>query len=107
MPDYSSLLDAAERLRTQLVTIAREGDNNQKAYYADRELLMDAEELKDLIPKVVRNSTNTVIVLNNLKTVASGSGSWAIRGDYVISEFASLIEYLDDKVRAANITYKY
>ena len=102
--DYSKLLDTAERLKNQVVTIATSGDDDQFAFHRDREVLMGQKELEDLIPRVVKNSRNTSDALSHLKSVASGSGSWGLRTQYALDDFSPLLEHLEQQVRAQRVT---
>lgn len=99
--DYSELLDSADRLKTQVITIGTEGSYSDAWYRPDRDAVMESKEVQHLVPKVIRNSRNTSDVLSHLKGIASGNGSWAARRAYAQDEFAPLLSYLEEQVRAA------
>jgi hypothetical protein len=103
--DYSELLDTAERLNNQVVTIATSGDNDQFSFHRDREALMSEKELASLIPRVIKNSRNTRDALSHLKTVATGDGSWALRTEYAIKDFAPILDYLEAHVRGSALPH--
>lgn len=98
--DYSELLDAADRLKTQVLAIGTEGSYSDGWYRPDRESVIGCEEIQHLIPKILRNCRTTGDVSNHLKGVASGNGSWAARRAYTNDEFAPLLNFLEEQVRA-------
>ena len=96
-------LECAIHLRNNILGLTTEG-GSEIAYKLARRHLMQDSSCKRLVPDFVRHSDEAAIVRAALSSVASGSGSWALRKAHVINEFKPLITFLETGGSAADST---
>ncbi len=92
VPD--DLFECALHLRNNLFGITTEG-GSEPEYKLARARLMEDPQVKSMLPNFVRYSTDTKAVQLSLMSVASGSGSWALRRSHVSDTFQPLLTYLE------------
>lgn len=101
LPD--DLFECAIYLRDNIIGLTTEG-GSEAGYRAARRQLMNDTASKRLLPDFVRHSSDASSIRAALSTVASGSGSWAIRRGHVISEFKPILDFLETGGGAADNT---
>ncbi|MCK8464134.1 abortive infection family protein [Aliiroseovarius sp. S1339] len=92
IPD--DLFECALLLRNTIVGLTTEGGSDIE-YKLARKKLMDDPACKRLLPDFVRYSNDAMSVRSALSSVASGSGSWALRRKHVNDHFLPILKYLE------------
>ena len=96
-------LECALFLRNIIIGLTTYGES-ETAYKLARRKLIEDPASKRFLPKFVRFSNDAASLQASLSSVASGSGSWAIRRRHVIDEFAPLLIFLESGGGAADAT---
>lgn len=99
VPD--DIFECAIYLRNTLLGLTTEG-GSETGYKVARRRLMSDPAAKRLLPDFVRHSNDAASVRAALWTVASGSGSWALRREHVNDAFKPVLTYLESGVGAAD-----
>ncbi|MCC5986056.1 MAG: abortive infection family protein [Pararhodobacter sp.] len=99
VPD--DLFECAIYLRNNIIGLTTEG-GSEAGYKAARIRLMNDPASKRLLPEFVRHSNDAASVRAALWTVASGSGSWAIRRGHVSDAFKPILAFLETGGGAAD-----
>lgn len=102
MKDYTNLLEEAEALRNNIENLSENRETDNDAYSVTRIKFMGDPELKALLPDIVISNRHLGGMWDELKSVASGGGSWGIRRQYLTDEFAPLIQHLEQKALFSN-----
>lgn len=97
------LFECALFLRNNIIALTTQG-GSEAAYKLARRRLMEDPASKRLLPNFVRFSNDAASVQSALSSVASGSGSWAIRRGHVTDAFIPLLTFLESGGGAADIT---
>ena len=101
IPD--NLFECALFLRDNIIGLTTQG-GSETAYKLARKRLMEDPSSKRLLPAFVRFSVDAASVTSALSSVASGSGSWAIRRGHVTEAFKPLLSFLETGGGAADAT---
>lgn len=101
IPD--DLLECALFLRSIIIDLATKG-GSEAEYKSARSRLMADTASKRLLPDFVRFSNDAASLQSMLWSVASGSGSWAIRRSHVTDAFVPLLTFLESGGGAADAT---
>lgn len=101
IPD--DLFECALFLRNNITGLTTQG-GSEVGYKLARRKLMEDPASKRLLPSFVRFSNDAASVQSSLSSVASGSGSWAIRRGHVTDAFVPLLTYLESGGGAADAT---
>lgn len=101
IPD--DLFECALFLRNNIIGLTTQG-GSEAAYKLARQRLMEDPASKRLLPSFVRYSNDAVSVQSALSSIASGSGSWAIRRGHVNEAFIPLLNFLESGGSAADAT---
>lgn len=101
IPD--DVLECALFLRNTIIGLTTQG-GSEVAYKLARKRLMENPASKRLLPNFVRFSNDADSVKSALSSVASGSGSWAIRRGHVTDAFTPLLTFLESGGGAADAT---
>jgi Abortive infection C-terminus len=101
IPD--DLFECAVHLKNNVVGLTTSGGSEEE-YKLVRRKLMDDAASKRLLPDFVRHSVNAESLCATLSSVASGSGSWALRRNHVIEGFRPLLTFLESGAGAADAT---
>lgn len=101
VPD--DLFECALLLRNNIIGLTTQG-GSEPEYKLARRRLMEDPASKRLLPNFVRFSNDEASVRSALSSVASGSGSWAIRRDHVNESFIPLLTFLESGGGAADAT---
>lgn len=101
IPD--DLFECALFLRNNIIGLTTQG-GSEAAYKLARRKLMENPPSKRLLPNFVRFSNDAASVQSSLSSVASGSGSWAIRRGHVTDAFIPLLTFLESGGGAADAT---
>jgi hypothetical protein len=101
IPD--DLFECAIFLRNNILCLTTEG-GSEPDYKSARKKLMDDPASKRLLPDFVRFSNDAASVRSALSSVASGSGSWALRRGHVSEAFGPLLIFLESGGGAADAT---
>lgn len=101
VPD--NLFECALLLRNTIIGLTTQG-GSETVYKLARARLMEDPASKRLLPKFVRFSNDAASVQSALSSVASGSGSWAIRRGHVTDAFIPLLTFLESGGGAADAT---
>lgn len=101
IPD--DLFECALFLRNNIIGLTTHG-GSEAAYKLARKRLMEDQASRRLLPKFVRFSNDAASVQSALLSVASGSGSWAIRRGHVTNAFIPLLTFLESGGGAADFT---
>lgn len=101
IPD--DLFECALFLKTNIIGLTTQG-GSEAAYKLARQRLMVDPASKRLLPSFVRYSNDAASVQSALSSVASGSGSWAIRRGHVHDTFIPLLHFLESGGGAADAT---
>lgn len=101
VPD--DLFECAIYLRNNLLGLTTEG-GSESGYKVARSRLMSDPSVRKLLPDFVRHSNDAASVKAALWTVASGSGSWAIRRGHVNDAFKPILNFLESGGSAADNT---
>jgi Abortive infection C-terminus len=99
IPD--DLFECAVHLKNNIVGLTTEGGSDAE-YQLVRKKLMDDSASKRLLPDFVRHSIDAASVRAALWSVASGSGSWALRRGHVNEAFKPLLTFLESGGGAAD-----
>lgn len=99
VPD--DLFECALFLRNNIIGLTTHGGSEAK-YKLARKKLMEDPGSKRLLPNFVRFSIDAASLQSSLSSVASGSGSWAIRRGHVINAFENLLTFLESGGGAAD-----
>ncbi|MBC7144870.1 MAG: abortive infection family protein [Gammaproteobacteria bacterium] len=97
------LFECALFLRNNIIDLTTQGGSEAEYKLARRRLLEDPAS-KRLLPSFVRFSNNAASVQSALSSVASGSGSWAMRRGHVTDAFIPLLTFLEAGGGAADAT---
>lgn len=97
------LFECALHLQNNILGLTTEG-GSEATYTLARNRLMEDAACKRLLPDFVRYSTNAAMVRITLSSVASGSGSWALRRGHVTDSFKPLLKFLETGGSAADST---
>lgn len=95
--------DCALFLRDNIIGLTTHG-GSEPEYQLARRRIMEDPACKRLLPDFVRFSNDAASVQSALSSVASGSGSWAIRRSHVIESFKPLLTFLETGGGAADAT---
>ena len=98
-----NLFECALFLRNNIIGLTTQG-GSKAAYKLARRRLMEDPASKRLLPNFVRFSNDAASVQSALSSVASGSGSWAIRRGHVTDAFVPLLTFLESGGGAADAT---
>lgn len=101
IPD--DLFECALILRNNIIGLTTQG-GSELEYKLARRRLMEDSTCKRLLPDFVRLSSDAASVQWALSSVASGSGSWAIRRGHVTKSFIPLLTFLESGGGAADAT---
>ena len=101
IPD--DLFECALFLRNNIIGLTTQG-GSEAAYKLARIRLTEDPASKRLLPSFVRYSNDAASVQSALSSVASGSGSWAIRRGHVNDAFIALLNFLESGGGAADAT---
>lgn len=101
IPD--DLFECALFLRNNILGLTTEGGSEREYKLARKRLIGDPAS-KRLLPDFVRFSNDAASVRSALSSVASGSGSWAVRRGHVADSFKPLLTYLETGGGAADAT---
>lgn len=101
IPD--DLFECALFLRNNIIGLTTKG-GSEPEYKLARRKLMEDRAGKRLLPTFVRFSNDAASVQSALSSVASGSGSWAIRRGHVTEAFIPLLTFLETGGGAADAT---
>lgn len=101
IPD--DLFECALCLRNTILGLTTQG-GSEPEYKLARKRLMEDPASKRLLPDFVRFSNDAASVQSALSSVASGSGSWAIRRGHVTDSFKRLLTFLETGGGAADTT---
>lgn len=101
IPD--DLFECALFLRNNIIGLTTKG-GSEAPYKLARQRLMEDPASKRLLPSFVRYSNDAASVQSALSSVASGSGSWAIRRGHVNDAFIPLLNFLESGGGAADAT---
>ncbi len=101
IPD--DLFECALFLRNNIIGLTTKGGSEAEYKLARRKLMEDPAS-KRLLPNFVRFSNDAASVQSSLSSVASGSGSWAIRRGHVTDAFVPLLTFLESGGGAADAT---
>ncbi|NJS39991.1 MAG: hypothetical protein HC783_14330 [Rhodobacteraceae bacterium] len=96
-------LECAVYLRNIIIALTTDG-GSEVGYKIARQKLLNEPSAKQLLPPFVRRSNDAVSVKADLMTVASGSGSWALRRNHVSAAFRPLLAFLESGGGAADQT---
>lgn len=99
IPD--DLFECAIFLRNNIIGLTTEG-GSETGYKLARRNLMEDFSSKRLLPDFVRFSPDAASVRSALSSVASGSGSWALRRGHVNEAFIPLLTFLESGGGAAD-----
>lgn len=99
IPD--DLFECAIFLRDNIIGLTTEGGSDA-AYKLARKRLMEDAAAKRLLPRFVLFSIDAASLRSSLSSVASGSGSWAIRRGHVVDAFVPLLTFLESGGGAAD-----
>ena len=99
IPD--DLFECALFLRNNTIGLTTHG-GSEAEYKLARRRLMDDPACRRLLPDFVRFSNDAASVRSTLSSVASGSGSWAIRREHVTKAFVPLLTFLESGGSAAD-----
>lgn len=99
IPD--DLFECAIHLKNNIVGLTTEGGSDEE-YQLVRRKLMDDSASKRLLPDFVRHSSDAASLRAALWSVASGSGSWALRRGHVVDAFKPLLNFLESSGGAAD-----
>ena len=97
------LFECALLLRNNIISLTTQGGSEAQYKLARRRLIEDPAS-KRLLPNFVRFSNDAASVQSALSSVASGSGSWAIRRGHVTESFLPLLNFLESGGGAADAT---
>lgn len=101
IPD--DIFECALFLRNNIIGLTTQG-GSELEYKLARRRLMEDPASKRLLPDFVRFSKDAASVQSALLSVASGSGSWAIRRRHVTESFVPLLTFLESGGGAADAT---
>lgn len=101
IPD--DLFECALHLQNNILGLTTEG-GSEAAYKLARQKLWEDATCKRLLPDFVRYSNDAAMVRIALSSVASGSGSWALRRGHVTESFKPLLKFLETGGSAADST---
>ncbi|WP_372612756.1 abortive infection family protein [Aquicoccus sp.] len=101
IPD--DLFECAILLKNNIIGLTTEGGSESEYKLARRKLMEDPAS-KRLLPEFVRFSNDAASVRSALSSVASGSGSWALRRGHVIDAFVPILTFLESGGGAADAT---
>lgn len=95
--DYAARLAEAEALKSNILGLSENYETDDEAYAATRVAFMKDAELKPLLPEMVVKCRRLGEMWEPLKTVATGSGSWSARRQYIADEFSPLLVHLEER----------
>ncbi|GAB5505978.1 MAG: hypothetical protein Rhirs2KO_11410 [Rhizobiaceae bacterium] len=100
MTDYDELpdspLERALTLQSMVVGLSQGGNNlDQYSYRLIRTELMNDAATRVLVPRLVQVSRTRDELWAYLKTVATGTGSWAERERHIYDAFRPLLDFLE------------
>lgn len=101
VPD--DLFECALYLRDTIIGLTTQG-GSEAGYKLARRRLIEDPKAKPLLPDFVRFSSDADSVRSALSSVASGSGSWAIRRGLVGDGFVQVLNFLESGGGAADTT---
>lgn len=93
--------ECAIHLKNNILGLTTKGGSEVEYKLARTRLLNDIQT-KKLLPDFVRHSNDADSVRTTLSSVASGSGSWALRRAHVIESFKPLLTFLETGGAAAD-----
>lgn len=95
------IFDCAIHLRNNIVGLTTKG-GSERQYQLGRARLIADSVTKNLLPTFVRYSNDAESLTTALSSVASGSGSWALRREHVVESFIPLLKFLESEGSAAD-----
>ena len=95
--EYGALLAEAEALKDNILCLSENCETDEEAYACTRVAFMRDTELKPLLPEIVVKCRRLSEMWEPLKAVATGSGSWSARRQYIADEFSPLLTHLEQK----------
>ena len=101
--DYGALLVEAEALKNNILCLSENCETDDEAYASARVAFMKDAELKPLLPAIVVKCRRLGEMWEPLKAVATGSGSWSARRQYIADEFSPLLAHLEQKSLFATV----
>jgi hypothetical protein len=101
IPD--DLFECALLLQNNIIGLTTQG-GSEPVYKLARRKLMEDSASKRRLPEFVRFSNDAASVRSALSSVASGTGSWAMRRRHVIDAFIPLLTFLESGGGTADAT---
>lgn len=92
-------LGRAEMLEQMMIGLSEASPFDEALYRRLRTEFMEGDA-RSLLPSLVRGCRDKGQLWAHLKKVASGSGSWAIRREYIYKSFKPLLEHLEGRNKA-------
>ena len=97
------LFECALLFRNNIIGLTTKGGSELQYKFVRRKLMEDTAS-KKLLPDYVRFSNDAASVQSALSSIASGSGSWALRRGHVNETFKPLLAFLETGGGAADTT---